>query len=40
MPAAGHLDDQLPLMEEKKMKPVWRTRQQIEANLERKEVLP
>jgi hypothetical protein len=27
-------------MQEKKMKPVWRTRQQIEANLERKEVLP
>lgn len=40
MPAAGHVDDQLPLMQEKKMKPVWRTRQQIEANLERKEVLP
>ncbi len=40
MPAAGHIDDQLPLMVEKKLHPVWRTRQQIEANLERTETLP
>jgi acyl-homoserine-lactone acylase len=34
-----HVDDQLPLMVEKKLHPVWRERKEIEANLERREQL-
>lgn len=34
-----HIDDQLPLMSEKKLHPVWRERAEIEANLERREQL-
>jgi acyl-homoserine-lactone acylase len=36
-PGSVHLEDQLPLMVEKKLHPVWRERKEIEANLEKKE---
>jgi acyl-homoserine-lactone acylase len=29
-----HVDDQLPLLSRKEMRPIWRTRTEIEANLE------
>ncbi len=38
-PGSPHIDDQLPLMTEKKLHPVWRERAEIEANLERREQL-
>jgi acyl-homoserine-lactone acylase len=38
-PGSLHLEDQLPLMVEKKLHPVWRDRKEIEANLEKKEKL-
>ena len=34
-----HRTDQLPLFARKQFKPVWRTRAEVEANLERREVL-
>lgn len=34
-----HLEDQLPLMQQKALHPVWRERKDIEANLERREGL-
>jgi acyl-homoserine-lactone acylase len=33
-----HIQDQTPLMSKKEMRPVWRTRQEIEANLESRKV--
>jgi acyl-homoserine-lactone acylase len=33
-----HAQDQTPLMSKKEMRPVWRTRQEIEANLESRKV--
>ena len=36
-PGSKHLEDQLPLMVEKKLHPVWRDRKEIEANLEKRE---
>ena len=33
-----HVDDQLPLMSQKEMRPVWRARKEIEANLESRKV--
>jgi acyl-homoserine-lactone acylase len=36
-PGSAHLEDQLPLMVEKKLHPVWRERKEIEANLEKRE---
>jgi acyl-homoserine-lactone acylase len=36
-PGSVHLEDQLPLMVQKKLHPVWRERQEIEANLEKRE---
>jgi acyl-homoserine-lactone acylase len=36
-PGSIHLEDQLPLMVEKKLHPVWRERKEIEANLEKRE---
>ena len=36
-PGSIHLEDQLPLMVEKKLHPVWRDRKDIEANLEKRE---
>jgi acyl-homoserine-lactone acylase len=33
-----HVDDQLPLLSRKEMRPVWRARKDIEANLENKKV--
>jgi acyl-homoserine-lactone acylase len=36
-PGSPHLEDQLPLMVEKKLHPVWRDRKEIEANLEKRE---
>jgi len=37
-PGSIHLEDQLPLLVQKKTHPVWR-RQKIEANLEKREKL-
>jgi acyl-homoserine-lactone acylase len=34
-----HIEDQLPLASRKEMRPVWRTRTEIEANLENRKVL-
>ncbi len=36
-PGSNHLEDQLPLMVEKKLHPVWRDRKDIEVNLEKRE---
>jgi acyl-homoserine-lactone acylase len=36
-PGSPHLEDQLRLMTEKKLHPVWRDRKEIEANLEKRE---
>jgi acyl-homoserine-lactone acylase len=33
-PGSKHIEDQLPLMQQKKLHPVWRERAEIEANLE------
>ena len=33
-PGSKHIEDQLPLMQQKKLHPVWRERADIEANLE------
>lgn len=33
-PGSKHVEDQLPLMSRKQMRPVWRARKEIEANLE------
>jgi acyl-homoserine-lactone acylase len=38
-PGSAHVGDQLRLFAEKKLKPVWRTRAEIEAHLEKKETL-
>lgn len=38
-PGSAHVGDQLPLFAEKQLKPVWRTRAEIEKNLEKKETL-
>lgn len=38
-PGSKHVDDQLQLFSDKKMRPVWRTRKEIEANLESRKVL-
>ena len=38
-PGSDHIDDQLPLMADKKLHPVWRDKKEIEANLERRETL-
>jgi len=38
-PGSVHLEDQLPLMMQKKLHPVWRERKEIEANLEKRERL-
>ena len=35
-PGSKHIEDQLPLMQQKKLHPVWRDRAEIEANLEEK----
>ena len=35
-----HVDDQLPLASKKQLRPVWRTKGEIEANLESKKVWP
>ncbi|HTS69386.1 MAG TPA: penicillin acylase family protein, partial [Terriglobia bacterium] len=36
-PGSPHLEDQLPLMEQKALHPVWREKRDIEANLEKRE---
>jgi acyl-homoserine-lactone acylase len=36
-PGSPHLEDQLPLMVEKTLHPVWREKAQVEANLEKRE---
>ena len=33
-----HIDDQMPLMSKKQMRPVWRARKEVEANLESRKV--
>jgi acyl-homoserine-lactone acylase len=33
-PGSKHVEDQLPLMSRKQMRPVWRARKEIVANLE------
>jgi acyl-homoserine-lactone acylase len=38
-PGSAHNADQLSLFAEKKLKPAWRTRKDIEANLEKREVV-
>jgi len=39
-PGSPHRTDQLPLFAEKRLRPVWRARDDVEANLERREKLP
>ena len=39
-PGSRHVDDQLPLASRKQMRPVWRTRSEIEANLESRKLWP
>jgi acyl-homoserine-lactone acylase len=38
-PGSPHVGDQLPLFAQKQLKPVWRTRAEIEAHLERRETI-
>jgi acyl-homoserine-lactone acylase len=38
-PGSPHIGDQLELFAKKQLKPVWRTRQDVEANLEKKETV-
>jgi acyl-homoserine-lactone acylase len=38
-PGSPHLEDQLPLMVQKKLLPVWREKKEIEANLEKRETV-
>lgn len=38
-PGSPHVGDQLTLFAEKKLKPVWRTRAEVERNLEKKETI-
>jgi len=38
-PGSPHRTDQLKLFSEKRLKPVWRTREEVEANLEKRTVL-
>ena len=37
-PGSKHVDDQLPLFSKKQMRPVWKTRADIEANLESRKI--
>ena len=37
-PGSKHVDDQLPLFSKKQMRTVWRTKNEIEANLESRKV--
>ena len=37
-PGSKHVDDQLPLFSRKQMRPVWKTRVEIEANLESRKI--
>jgi acyl-homoserine-lactone acylase len=39
-PGSPHLGDQLQLFSEQKMRPAWRTREEIETNLEAQTGLP
>jgi acyl-homoserine-lactone acylase len=36
-PGSPHLEDQLPLIEQKALHPVWREKKDVEANLEKRE---
>ena len=38
-PGSQHLGDQLELMARQELRPVWRTRAEVETNLERREVM-
>jgi acyl-homoserine-lactone acylase len=38
-PNSPHIDDQLPLFARNEMRPAWRTREEVMANLEAREVL-
>lgn len=37
-PGSKHLEDQVPFLEKKQLRPCWRTRAEVEANLEKKQV--
>ena len=37
-PESPHVGDQLELFSKKELRPVWRTRKEIEANLEKREI--
>ena len=39
-PGSPHVGDQLELVSRKELRPAWRTREEIEANLESREVIP
>ena len=39
-PGSPHRTDQLPLFAEKRLRPVWRERAEVEANIERRESFP
>lgn len=39
-PGSPHTSDQLALASRKELRPAWRTREEIEANLESREVVP
>ncbi len=39
-PGSPHVGDQLSLFAQKQLKPVWRTRVEIDAHLERRETIP
>ena len=38
-PGSPHLGDQLPLLSQKKLHPVWREKKDVEAHLEKRETL-
>lgn len=37
-PGSSHATQQLPMVQEKKLRPVWRTREEITANLEERKI--
>jgi hypothetical protein len=39
-PGSAHRTDQLALYAEKRLRPIWRTRAEVEAHLERRAILP
>jgi acyl-homoserine-lactone acylase len=39
-PGSTHIDDQLQHLADRKLRPIWRNRKDVEANLEKRENLP